>query len=255
LGHRPVPWGGAGTDLPATTATFSPHAAALADSILQGLVTRINTEGDVASPKIGSVFFAVMGLTGPGQNPVYDALNNVHENHSIFSFGISDAPKSVSLYGVGEQGGVLVTGKPGATMLPPPFSQVPNIAFHEIHHKFVVCGFNGDDPVVYCGSSNLAEGGEQKNGDNLLAIRDADVATAFVIETLLLVDHYNFLDNLATKTQAKSTTTAAVAPVATADKQSAAAAVGWFLSTTDGWTNKYFDPTDMHYVDRRLFGA
>jgi hypothetical protein len=51
-------------------------------------------------------------------------------------------PKSVSLYGVGEQGRVLVTGKPGVTMLPPPFNQVPSIAFHEIHHKFVVCGFN-----------------------------------------------------------------------------------------------------------------
>jgi len=252
-GTDPFTWGGAGTDLPATTATFSPHAPALADSILQGLVTRINAEGAVASPKIGSVFFAVMGLTGPGQNPVYDALNNLHENHSIFSYGISDAPKSVSLYGVGEKGGVLVTGKPGATVLPPRFNQVPNIAFHEIHHKFVVCGFNGDDPVVYCGSSNLAEGGEQHNGDNLLAIRDADVATAFVIEALGLVDHYNFLDNLATKTKAKSG--AAVAPMVTADKQSAAAAAGWFLSTTDGWTTKYFSPADLHYVDRRLFGA
>ena len=43
---------------------------------------------------------------------------------------------------------------------------------HQIHHKFVVCGFNGDDPVVYCGSSNLALGGEQHNGDNLLEIHD-----------------------------------------------------------------------------------
>jgi hypothetical protein len=254
-GTDPFPWGGAGTNLPATTATFSPHAAAVADSILQGLVTRIKAEGDVASPKIGSVFFAVMGLTGPGQNPVYDALNTLHANQAIFSFGISDSPKSVSLYGVGEQGGVLVTGKPGATMLPPPFNQVPNIAFHEIHHKFVVCGFNGDDPVVYCGSSNLAEGGEQQNGDNLLAIRDADVATAFVIEASSLVDHYNFLDKLATKTKATGKAAAAVAPVATADKQSAAAAAGWFLSTTDGWTNKYFDPTDLHFKDRTLFGA
>ena len=46
---------------------------------------------------------------------------------------------------------------------------------HQIHHKFVVCGFNGLDPVVYCGSSNLALGGEQANGDNLLEIHDADV--------------------------------------------------------------------------------
>jgi len=74
--------------------------------------------------------------------------------------------------------------------------QVPNIGGvgHQIHHKFVVCGFNGDDPVVFCGSSNLASGGEKENGDNLLAVHDGDVATAFAIEALLLVDHYSFLN-------------------------------------------------------------
>src|SRR5439155_10101584 len=40
-----------------------------------------------------------------------------------------------------------------------------------IHHKFIVLDFNGEDPVVYCGSSNLAAGGETSNGDNLLEIR------------------------------------------------------------------------------------
>jgi hypothetical protein len=33
-------------------------------------------------------------------------------------------------------------------------------------------------------------------GDNLLAIHDADVATAFAIEALGLIDHYNFLDRM-----------------------------------------------------------
>jgi phosphatidylserine/phosphatidylglycerophosphate/cardiolipin synthase-like enzyme len=243
-------WGGQGTPVASTTGTFSPHTAEFADSILQGIVTRIKAESEVAAPAIGSVFFAVMGLSGPGNNPVYEALNDVHQNRNIFSFGISDAPESVSLYGVGEQGGVLVTGRPGSTMLPPPFNQVPANDFHEIHHKFVVCGFDTDDPVVYCGSSNLAEGGEQHNGDNLVAVHDADVATAFVIETLSLVDHYNFLDSLAKKTKPKPGT-AAVAP---ANKQSASATAGWFLSTTDRWTDKYFDRNDLHYVDRRLFG-
>ncbi len=88
-------------------------------------------------------------------------------------------------------------GKPGKTTLPPPFDQVPIPPGHEIHDKFVVCGLNGTDPVVYCGSSNLATGGEQANGDNLLEIHDADVATAFAVEALLLVDHYNFLDRYA----------------------------------------------------------
>ena len=88
-----------------------------------------------------------------------------------------------------------MTGKPASTVLPPPFDQVPGVGLgHQVHHKFVVCGFNGPDPVVYCGSSNLALKGEQVNGDNLLAISDGDVATVFAIEALLLVDHFNFLD-------------------------------------------------------------
>lgn len=246
-GKQSFVWGDAAGPVPATTATFSPHAGPFADEILQGIVDRIDAEAAVAAPTIGSVFFAVMQISGRGSHHVYDALNELHVNRDIFSFGISDAPKGVTLYGVGEQGGVLVTGKPGETALPAPFHQVPGIRFHEIHHKYVVCGFNGDDPTVYCGSSNLAEGGERDNGDNLLAIRDADVATAFVIETLLLVDHYDFLDRLAKKAKA----TPAIAP---ANKQAAAVAAGWYLSTTDGWTDKYFNTHNLHCTDRRLFG-
>jgi hypothetical protein len=89
--------------------------------------------------------------------------------------------------------------------------------------------------------------GERDNGDNLLAIRDADVATAFVIETLLLVDHYDFLDRLAKKAKV----TPAIAP---ANKQAAAVAAGWYLSTTDGWTDKCFNTDNLHCTDRRLFG-
>src|SRR5436305_1793463 len=80
-------------------------------------------------------------------------------------------------------------------ILPPPFNQVPGVGIgHQIHHKFVVCGFNTKDAVVYCGSSNRATGGEESNGDNLLALRGEDVATVFAIEALALVDHFSFLD-------------------------------------------------------------
>src|SRR5277367_5277492 len=124
---------------------------------------------------------------------------------NIFSYGISDNPGGIFLYPAGKTTGVLVTGKPINTQLPPPFDQVPNIGGvgHQVHHKFVVCGFNGSDPVVYCGSSNLALGGEQQNGDNLLAIHDGDVATAFALEALALVDHFNFLDRVAKGPKAK----------------------------------------------------
>lgn len=181
--------------VPQMSITFSPHSASDATSILNAIVARANKEQN--APK-GNVLFAVMQLTG-SQTPVYEALCKIHQNESLFSYGISDAPQGVYLYQPKSRQGVLVTGKPGSITLPPPFDQVPTPPGHEIHDKFVVCGLNESDPVVYCGSSNLATGGEESNGDNLLQIHDADVATAFAIEALLLVDHYNFLDRYATK--------------------------------------------------------
>jgi len=101
--------------------------------------------------------------------------------------------------------------------------------------------------VVYCGSSNLASGGEAANGDNLLAIHDTDVATAFMIEALALVDHFNFLDKYSKAPKGKTAKPLAV-------KQQAAATAGWFLSTSGKWAAPYFDPNDLHSVDRLLFG-
>lgn len=144
----------------------------------------------------GNVIFAVMQLAR-SSGSVVDTLGKLHATQAVYSYGISDAPTGIFLYAPGQATGVQVTGKPSNVILPPPFEQVPSLPGHEIHDKFVVCGLNGTDPVVYCGSSNLAEGGEAQNGDNLIAIHDADVATAFAIEALGLVDHYDFLDRMA----------------------------------------------------------
>ncbi|MEV0670522.1 phospholipase D-like domain-containing protein [Mycobacterium sp. NPDC050441] len=245
----PHTFGGDASDTPATSITFSPHTSDTAGEILGALVDRVNAESKATSPQ-GSVFFAVMVLGGTSANPVYDALNEIHSDTAVFSMGISDAPKGVALYVHGQKTGLIVSGKPGHVALPPPFDQVPQVVGHEVHHKFVVCGFRGADPVVYCGSSNLALGGEQANGDNLLAISDEDVATAFVIEALALVDHYQFLDTLSSKSAAPPSVAAA-----TLDRGAAAVAAGWFLGTTDAWAQKYFDPTDLHCADREFFGS
>ena len=147
-----------------------------------------------------------------------------------------------------------MTGKPVRTQLPAPFDQVPNIGGqkHQIHHKFVVCGFNSPDAVVYCGSSNLANKGETVNGDNLVAIHDEDVATVFAIEAIGLVDHFNFLDNYQTKAKAVQGTKPKKPPTS---KKDAAVQAHWYLSTGDGWTKPYFDGKDLHSKDRELFGA
>lgn len=233
---------------PQVDITFSPHTPAYAESLLMGIVDRINAEG-AKPPTEGSVLFAVMEINQAGDK-VYDALNDLHKTESIFTYGISDAPEGVYLYPVGSTEGVLVTGKSGRVTLPPPFDQVPVPPGHEIHDKFVVCGMTGDDGIVYCGSSNLAEGGEAANGDNLLAIHDSETAAAFGIEALALIDHYDFLDSLAAAAKAKGT----AAPANASKSAASAAAVGWTLGTTDAWAQKYFDPKDLHFLDRNLFG-
>jgi phosphatidylserine/phosphatidylglycerophosphate/cardiolipin synthase-like enzyme len=234
--------------MPQTEITFAPHGTPFATSILDDIATRIAQEGKKPNTT-GSVLFAVMEIDN-GTSPVYTALTNLHQDQNIFSYGISDSPGGIYLYPLGAKTGVLVTGKPVNTQLPPPFDQVRNIGGvgHQVHHKFVVCGFNGNDAVVYCGSSNLALGGEENNGDNLLAIHDGEVATVFALEAISLVDHFNFLDRVAKAPNAQK------GQKPSASKQQDAVSAGWFLSTDDKWTEPYFDPNDLHSVDRNLFG-
>lgn len=237
----------ASSRVPRTDITFSPHPQDYADAVLQGIAARIQQEAQAAG---GSVLFAMMQLDR-SSGPVLPALEALHADPRVFSYGISDTPRGIRLYTRGERTGVLVTGKPIRTQLPPPFCQVPSLGLdHQIHHKFIVCGLTGTDPVVYCGSSNLAGGSETRNGDNLLAIHDRSVATVFAIEALGLIDHRNFLDRCATR-QPGARADAARTPRAIAPQ--AAAAAGWFLSTTDRWAEPYFDPRDLHHADRTLF--
>jgi hypothetical protein len=96
--------------------------------------------------------------------------------------------------------------------------------------------------VVWCGSSNLALLGEQQNGDNLLEIHDAEIGMVFAIEALELVDHFEFLGRQSEETGA-----------APADPVPAGGPAGWHLGVTDLWVKKWFDPDDLHSVDRELW--
>jgi hypothetical protein len=106
-----------------------------------------------------------------------------------------------------------------------------------IHDKFVVVDFNGAKPAVFTGSSNLAKGGEEANGDNLLAIYDADVATGYAVEGIRLVDHYHFRMLQQQHSDAK--------PV-TLQGPGAAAKQAWFAP--------YYDKNNVKYTARMLFG-
>jgi phosphatidylserine/phosphatidylglycerophosphate/cardiolipin synthase-like enzyme len=218
------------TGVSAASVTFAPHASATALANLQRITDRIGQE-------TSSVLFAVMD-TGPSSSgPLIPELVKLHLNQKIYNAGISDSTNNISLYKPNDPAGLAVTGKPSQVLLPPPFNKEASIGLgHQVHDKFIVCGFNTPSAVVWLGSSNLALGGEEQNGDNLIEIHDTDIATAFAIEAIDLVDHFNFRDTYSS-----------------AAGQTNPSPQGIALQASDTWAASYFDASDYHMRERLLF--
>jgi phosphatidylserine/phosphatidylglycerophosphate/cardiolipin synthase-like enzyme len=216
--------------LPKMSITFSPHADKFALTTLTNMTKRIKAEKS-------SVLFAIMDTDPTVKGPIIPAILALHKQQKIFSYGISDSISNVTLYKPDTGTGVQVTGKPGQTILPPPFDKEITVGIgHQVHHKFIVCGFNTPDAVVWFGSSNLSLGGEEQNGDNLIELHDQDIATVFAIEAFALVDHFLFRDKYSAKTKKAK---AKITPLT--------------LSKDDSWTQKYFNKKDLYYQERTLF--
>jgi hypothetical protein len=220
--------------MPKLTVSYAPHPKPTFS--LDNLLAKIKGAQS-------SVIFAVMDLDG--NSDVLSALKTLHADKQVFSYGISDSPdpdnvtiSGTTLYSPLNKSGELIYSKADPETFPPPFDkelQVTGGAAHVIHHKFVVVDFNGDAPVVFCGSSNLANGGEEQNGDNLIAIYDSAIATAFAIEGIRLVDHYAFAAALKT---AKNTAT----PLA-------------LKLDADKWWGLYYQDGSIKQTERKLFAA
>jgi PLD-like domain len=181
-----------------------------------------------------SVLFAVMDVTSGG-GPVLQDLRDIAATPSIFSYGTVQTAKGLQLQ---KPDGALSQVAGFAALkkeVPEPFTAEWDGGMGQtIHHKFVVVDFNGDNPVVYCGSSNLAQGGEGANGDNLLAISDPAIAVMYAVEAVRLFDHYHFRTAVA---EAGTATPLAL--------QGQGAASPWWRA--------YYDPTDIKLRDRCLF--
>ncbi len=226
LSEKKFPFSGKG--VPNMSITFSPHVNAFALSTLTNIANRVVAEKS-------SVLFAIMDTDPTVKGPVIPAILNLHKQQKIFSYGISDSVNTISLYKPNTKNGIQVTGKPGTTQLPPPFDKEVTVGIgHQVHHKFIVCGFNTTNAVVWFGSSNLAEGGEEQNGDNLIEINDQDIATVFAIEALALVDHFLFRDTFTTKGKNPKP-------------------LPLILQASDSWTTKFFNTDDLHAEERLLF--
>ena len=210
--------------VPELAISFAPHDKSSAESILNHMNDAIENANE-------SVLFAVMGLESNTSGPIVATLREIHKDPDIFSYGITDKYDGIVVFKPASKRGKLVLTKRLQKNLPKPFNREIGTAAHKIHHKFVVRDFKSSDAVVYCGSSNLALLGEQQNGDNLLAIFDKDVATAFAIEAIRLIDHFHFRASLA----------------------DANAQEPMVLAKNDGWLKDYYKPGHMKNFEREYF--
>ncbi len=210
-------------DIPPFDVAFSPHTSASVS---------LDRVSEAIKGAKSSVLFAVMELGGGGS--VLDQLRNL-PGRNIFSYGMTQTTSGLKVYKPGEANGLIVPFAYLKGKVPAPFqAEFSGGIGQVIHHKFVVVDFNDKNPVVFCGSSNLAAGGEQSNGDNLLAIYDSGVAYKYAVEAVRLVDHYHFRAAMQDSTDTQPLT----------------------LKRGGGdqeWWEPYYDSKNIKYRDRVIF--
>ncbi|WP_395607922.1 phospholipase D-like domain-containing protein [Pseudomonas sp. B22129] len=204
---------------------FAPHA----DSALSLDPIAASIEQATSSVLYSIVFLSLIN------GKVRDALDALMQR-SLFS------------YGVAQRTGKLAVRKPDGSVGLLPFSYLASNApapfkaewsgnaGNMVHNKFVVTDFNGANPTVYTGSSNLAGGGEKNNGDHLIRIEDRKIAVVYAIEALRLFDHFHFRFN-ASLPGALQTLRLAKPPAA-GEKT---------------WFDAYYSPGHVKARDRELF--
>jgi phosphatidylserine/phosphatidylglycerophosphate/cardiolipin synthase-like enzyme len=207
---------------PAFQVSFAPHPKPPFSMV---------TVADALAQAKSSVLFAVMALGGSGKT--MQTLNGLHLSGKVFSYGMTQSQKGFTVYKPG-QPGILVPFATLAKQVPPPFNkEFDGGPGQTIHDKFVVIDFNDANPMVFTGSSNLADGGESQNGDNLLAISDPAVASVFAAEAVRLVDHYYF------RAAARAATSVKPLVLSASENQ-------------QKWWQRDYDPNNMRNVQREL---
>src|SRR5262245_20247549 len=212
---------------------FSPHkkAALSMDPLAEAIV---------GAKK--SVFYAIAfrgAQTGPA-----DAALDALDLKKMLEMGVANMagkPKSQTLMVQLPGRGPIPLGPAALTKnLPEPFkSEWTGGGGIHMHHKFVICDFNGDNPVVFTGSSNLAAGGEEGNGDNLIEIRDPKVVIAYAVQAVSIFDHYGFRNRMK-----KAKTKPAARDLAETPKPGKPA-----------WWEASFEPDNYKCRDRLLFAG
>jgi phosphatidylserine/phosphatidylglycerophosphate/cardiolipin synthase-like enzyme len=178
-----VSLGMAGVDV---SVAFSPHNAG--NSVLKGIADDIDQT-------TSSLFYSLAFLAiTPGK--IREALARQTDRDDVFVAGISD--KRTGIVVAASSSNLPPTYVQAFDKnAPPPFNIEPSGLAGKgvgtrMHHKFVVLDFNTDQARVYLGSYNMSIAADGSNGENLLLIRDRRVATAYMVEAISMIDHYQF---------------------------------------------------------------
>ena len=208
---------------PGGVVAFSPHKDASVS------LDRVAYEIKMAD---SSVMFAIMEMGGTG--PVMDEIKKL-DARKIFAYGVTQSSKSLRFFRSGSSRAKVVPFAFLDGKVPEPFKKEYSGGQGQVvHHKFVAVDFNDSAPIVFTGSSNLAAGGEKSNGDNLIAIFDQGIATAYGVEAVRLLDHYDFRKKMKEATDVK--------PL--------------ILSSRDSkqpWWMPYYNEDHIKFHDRLLF--
>jgi phosphatidylserine/phosphatidylglycerophosphate/cardiolipin synthase-like enzyme len=219
----------AGSEPVDMTIRFSPHPLDYTKDFFEKISSRItNAQSDV--------LFAVM--IDDSSSSILDALRTKLSSNTIFTYGITDERTNLQLYKPNSTQGIKISALDIITQLPKPFKQIAKLPGfgHVIHHKFVVVDFKGDNPVIYCGSSNLAFNPEQKNGDNLIEIRNREIVTVFAIEAIRLIDHFHWIQKSAQQENENTDTELLLHD----------------NSNAYNWYTKYYNEDDLRCKERKL---
>jgi len=215
----------AGAELPSFQVSFAPHT----DSEIS-----LKPVAEAIAAAKSSVLFAIMDLGGSG--PVLEAVRDLPRRQDLYAFGTTqsvDGDLEVTAPGSAEP--VFIPFGFLHAKVPEPFrAEIQGGSGIVIHHKFVVVDFNGENPSVFAGSSNLAGGGEEQNGDNLLAFRDPAIASTYAVEAIRLIDHYRFRAAMKEATEAE--------PLR-------------LKTRSENWAAPYFEAGTPKFRERVLFAA
>lgn len=162
--------------------TFSPHNSK--NSVLNDIAN------DILNAQ-SSIFYSLAFLNiTPGV--IRNALATQTSNANLFVAGISDKRTGIAVAS-GSSNRPPAFVKPLGKAAPEPFKSEPGGGSGtHMHHKFIVIDFDRPTARTYLGSYNMSNAADGSNGENLMLIKDRKVATAFMVEAVSMIDHYEF---------------------------------------------------------------